>query len=804
LQSSILADSWAQAGSFTAPLGAPPVPGLNGCEELPFGPSIKVTPDVGSASSSSGLTVDVHVPQQSVLVAAGDAESTVRDIEVKLPEGVQINPSGGDGLEACTSATSALSAGALGSVGDEIGYTGVSEVDPGFSTNTFTGALPEPLLGGVDFCPDASKIGEVTIHSPLLPNPLKGFVYLASQNENPFGSLIAMYIEAEDPVSGTLVKLPAQVSLTPSGQVVTTIADNPQLPFEDAELHFFGGERAPLATPARCGSYTTEASFTPWSGNAPVKAESTFQITTGPDGEPCPGSSLPFSPALTGGMTNGNGGAFSPLSTTISREDGEQNMESVVLHTPPGLSGILKGVKLCPEAQANEGTCGSESLIGETTVSAGIGSDPVSVKGGKVYLTEKYDGAPFGLSIVNPVKTGPFDLEHDTSKPAENMPPCDCVIVRAKIEVDPHTAALTVTTDPSGPHAIPHLIDGIPVQIKKVNVLINRPGFTFNPTDCKAMQITGSIGSDEGASSPVSVPFQAANCARMPFKPVFKAFTKAAHTKKGGAYLHVSMESGFGQAGLREVHVELPKELPSELKTLQKACTEAQFAKNPAGCPAESIVGHATVHTPVLPVPLEGPAYFVSHGGAQFPELVMVLQGYGVTVELNGETFIDKEGITSSTFKSTPDVPFSSFDLVLPMGSHSALAGEGNFCAENLTLPTRLLAQSGNVLEQKTAIDVEGCKPEIRVVGHGVKGAHASIRVSVPSAGSLVASGPAIVRAVKRSGKAQTVTIGVTLGKHDRRVLERNPHERVNAKVKLRFLPKHGKALTAHVKLLMG
>ena len=219
LQNSMLADSWAREGSFTAPVNAPPIPGLNGCEQLPFGPSIKATPDVGSASSPSGLNVDVHVPQQSVLVASGDAESTVRDIEVKLPEGVQINPSGGDGLQACTSATSALSAGVLGSPGDEIGYTGVAEVDPGFSTTTFTGALAEPLLGGVNFCPDASKIGEVTIHTPLLPNPLKGFVYLASQNENPFGSLIAMYIEAEDPVSGTLVKLPAQVSLTPSGQV---------------------------------------------------------------------------------------------------------------------------------------------------------------------------------------------------------------------------------------------------------------------------------------------------------------------------------------------------------------------------------------------------------------------------------------------------------------------------------------------------------------------------------------------------------------------------------------------------------
>src|SRR5580700_3140514 len=731
LQTSILADSWAQEGSFTAPLVAPPIPGLNGCEQLPFGPSIKATTDVGSASSPSGLNVDVHVPQQSVLVSAGEAESTVRDIEVKLPEGVQINPSGGDGLQACTSATSALSAGALGSPGDEIGYTGVSEVDPGFSTKTFTGALAEPLLQGVNFCPDASKIGEVMIHTPLLPNPLTGFVYLASQNENPFGSLVAMYIEAQDPVSGTLVKLPAQVSLTPSGQVLTTIADSPQLPFEDAELHFFGGERAPLATPAQCGSYTTEASFTPWSGNAPVPASSTFQITSGPDGKPCPGSSLPFKPSLTGGTTNGNGGAFTPFSTTISREDGEQNMASVTLRMPPGLSGLLSGVELCSEANANAGTCGPNSLIGETTVSAGVGSDPEAVKGGKVYITEKYHGAPFGLSIVNPVKAGPFDLEHDTSNPAQD-PACDCVVVRAKISVDETTAALTVTTNSeSEGYAIPHLLDGIPVQIKKVNVLINRPGFTFNPTSCSPLKITGSISSDEGASSPVEVPFEVSNCAVLAFKPGFAVSTSGKTSKADGASLSVKLtypKAPFGsQANVKSVKVDLPKQLPSRLTTLQKACTAAQFEANPAGCPSASVIGHAKAITPLVPVPLEGPAYFVSHGGEAFPSLIVVLQGYGVTVDLVGTTFISKAGITSSTFKTVPDAPVGSFELTLPEGKYSALAANGNLCTSKLAMPTAFVAQNGAKINESTKISVTGCpkakkKVKKKVKAHGGKG----------------------------------------------------------------------------------
>ncbi len=467
---------------------------LDGCNQLAFEPSIKVTPDVTSGSGPTGLNVDVHVPQEEVLTPNGNAESTVRYITVALPEGVAINPAGGDGLQACSEGL--------------VGFTGVAEVDPGLSTETFTPALPNPFQQGVNFCPNASKIGEVTIHTPLLPNPLKGFVYLATQNENPFGSLVAIYIVAEDPVSGVLVKLPGEVRLSATGQIVTYIKNSPQQPFEDAELHFFGGERAPLTTPAHCGSYETTASFVPWSGNKAVSSSSTFSITSGPNGSPCPGASLPFGPSLTGGTINNNGGAFSALSTTIGREDGQQDMSSVTLHMPPGLSGLLSGVELCPEAQANAGTCGSNSLIGETTVSAGVGSDPVSVTGGKVYITGQYHGAPFGLSIVNPVKAGPFDLEHDTANPAQN-PACDCVVVRAKIEVNPSTAALTVTTNNEDEgYAIPHLIDGIPVQIKKVNVLINRPGFTFNPTSCDPMKITGSIQSDEGASSPVEVPFQ--------------------------------------------------------------------------------------------------------------------------------------------------------------------------------------------------------------------------------------------------------------------------------------------------------
>jgi hypothetical protein len=683
LQTTVVADSWSEPNVFTAPVAGVGLPGLDGCNRLPFSAAIAVVPDGHAASTATGLTVDVHVPQEEALNAAGLAPSDVRDTSVVLPAGVALNPAGADGLSACSESEILLS----------------------------TGSVPS--------CPDAAKVATVTIKTPLLPNPLVGAAYLAAQNANPFGSLVAMYLVARDPVSGVLVKLAGEVraDLT-TGQLVATFKNTPQLPFEDAEFHFFGGERAPLATPAHCGAYTTTASIAPWSGGVPASASSTFNITSGPNGSPCPGPSLPFSPSLTGGSTNINAAGFTPLSTTIARADGQQNMQSVQLRFPPGLSGILAGVPLCGEAQANEGACGPQSLIGETTVSAGVGSDPVSVKGGKVYLTGPYQGAPFGLSIVNPVKAGPFDLEHDTANPAQ-QPACDCVVVRAKIEVDPHTAALTVTTDPSGPHAIPHMIDGIPVQIQKVNVLVNRPGFTFNPTNCSPMSLTGTIAGDEGAISPVSVPFQATNCAVLKFAPKFTVSTSAKTSKANGATLTAKLAEPPGslgtQANITKVKVELPKQLPSRLTTLQKACTSAQFEANPAGCPSASIIGHATVRTPLLPVPLTGPAIFVSHGGEAFPSLIMVLQGYGVTVDLVGTTFINKAGITSTTFKTVPDVPFSTFELTLPQGKFSALASNlptkanGSFCGQRLVMPTELIAQNGAVIRQGTPVTPTGC-----------------------------------------------------------------------------------------------
>jgi hypothetical protein len=325
-------------------------------------------------------------------------------------------------------------------------------------------------------------------------------------------------------------------------------------------------------------------------------------------------------------------------------------------------------------------------------------------------LTGPYEGAPFGLSIVTPVVAGPFNLGTN--------------VVRAKIEVDPHTAQITVTTDASGPYSVPTILAGIPTDIRSINAVIDRQGFMFNPTNCDPASFSGTATSAEGAHANLESHFQVGSCQSLKFKPDFTVSTAGKTSKANGASLDAKIvyptevpgaNQASSQANIASVKVDLPKQLPSRLTTLQKACTAAQFEANPAGCPAASVVGHAKVITPILPVPLEGPAYFVSHGGEAFPSLIVVLQGYGVTVDLVGTTFISKAGITSSTFKTTPDVPFSSFELALPEGKYSALAtnlpakDDYSFCGQKLAMPTAFTAQNGAVIHQSTPISVTGC-----------------------------------------------------------------------------------------------
>jgi hypothetical protein len=665
LTASMQADSWQEPDNWT-PLrqSSPAMHAIEGCGLLGFGPSISVQPQPSmvAADSPSGLSVDLQVPQEESLT--GLASANLKDAVVTLPAGMAISPSAANGLGACTP--------------EEIGLSDAEKPS----------------------CPDASKVAEAEILTPLLEAPLKGSVYLAqqgnagpAQGSNPFSSLLAIYLIAEG--SGALVKLAGHVEADPStGQLTTTFENNPQLPFSELKLNFFTGSRAPLVTPSACGTYTTTTQLTPWSApfsGPPATPGDSFMLASG-----CGGG---FAPSFTAGMEGSQAGAFSPFTVTFSRQDGEQRLAGVQVTTPPGLLGVLKSVVQCPEPQASEGACSPESLIGETTVAAGPGEDPFWVRGGRVYLTGPYRGAPFGLSIVVPAIAGPFNLGTE--------------IVRAAITVDPHTAQVTVTSDP-----LPTILQGIPFDLRTVNVSVNRPGFMFSPTNCSAFTVAGTIASTGGASAAVSSPFHVTNCAALVFKPKFTVSTQAKTSKADGASLTVKVASSSGQANIAKVDLQLPKALPSRLTTLHKACTEAQFNANPAGCPAASVIGTAKAITPVLNVPIAGPAFLVSHGGAAFPDVEFILQGQGVTIELDGKTQI-KNGITFSKFETVPDAPISSFETVLPEGPHSVLAAnvpakaKGSLCSTSLVMPTTITAQNGAVISQSTKIAVTGC-PKVK------------------------------------------------------------------------------------------
>jgi hypothetical protein len=708
-------ETWEQP-SVVRTSSAPTYPQLGGCDLLQaaFTPTLGFAP--GEAADGGTSQADEPSAYLARLVNpqhTGFSEPASPDLEnarVVLPDGVALSPGAAAGLASCAE---------QGPEGINIGSSdvGTFDRDEGDPEATELGAGHaggdgSPYDDGMfhvapGHCPAASTAGTAEVTSPLVAQPLKGHVYVAAPrcgNEGEpacttadaaNGSLYSFYLEVAG--SGVIVKERANVLADPtSGALTVSLTHISQFPLSEVKIFLHGGPRAPLANPQNCGTATTTASFEAWSspGTAPAISRSSFGVDQDGAGGACP-ASTPFAPAFAAGTTLATAGAFSPLTLHLSRQDREQDLSAVDVTMPDGVSAILAGVARCPEPQASEGSCSDASLIGHDRAAAGAGTAPFPVEG-RVYLTGPYKGAPFGLSIVTPAKAGPFNL--------------GTITVRAAIHVDPNTGAISTTSDP-----LPQIQDGVPLRLRAIEIAIDRPGFIFNPTSCRGQRLSGTITSAQGVSAGVSSPFAVVGCAGLAFKPSFTVSTQARTSKKGGASLDVKVGYPSGaQANIHSVAVTLPKQLPARLTTIQQACPQATFAANPASCPAGSVIGTGTARTPILASSLTGPAYLVSHGGAAFPDLVLVLQGEGVTVDLTGSIDI-KKGVTSSTFASVPDEPIGSFELRLPEGPHSGLTAvvpakaKGSLCGTSLTMPTTLTGQNGAVLKQSTKIQVTGC-----------------------------------------------------------------------------------------------
>jgi hypothetical protein len=705
---------WAKGESVSPP--------VTGCNALQFTPELGVTPTTHEADAPSGLEFETKLAQNEVF--GTDATPALRNLTVNFPEGMTVDPSSANGLDTCSLA--------------QIGWVGKVPAAQG-ELFDFDQAPPE--------CPEASKIGTLELETPLIPGKLQGEVFLAAQNENPFDSTFATYVVVNDPVTGVVLKIAGELQSNPStGRLTAVFNENPQLPFSVLKVHFFGGPRAELATPPSCGTYTTSSTMEPWSApdsGLPGTPFSNYTID-----ENC---ATGFNPAFTGGITSLQAGGYTPFEGSFSREDDDQELQGLTMNLPPGLLANISSVTECGEAEihaeeadAPSGGCPASSKVGTVRAEAGPGPNPLAVPG-NVFFTGPYNGGPFGLVVVVSANPGPFHFGN--------------VVVRQSLRINPETAAVTDVSntfptflDPVGADG---QTDGIPIKLRRVDFDIDgRPGvggwipFTFNPTSCDKLAVTGAITSTAGAVANRSVPFQVTNCATLKFEPKLAVSTSGKTSKADGASLtykvtYPNVPIGT-DANIKYVKVELPQFLPSRLTTLQKACTQAEFKANPASCPSASDIGHAKAIVPNLPVPLEGPVYFVSNGGEAFPNLVMVLQGDNITIDLVGDTLI-RNGVTSTTFKAVPDNPVTSFEINLPEGKFSALAANGNLCkptvtktvkkqvkvqvkgkmrtvtrkvkeqvSTSLTIPSDYIAQNGATYNANVPISVTGCAKTVR------------------------------------------------------------------------------------------
>jgi len=664
--------------------------GTIGCDVVPFTPDIAVAPSTQQAETPTGLSVQLDIPPDGLLNPSGIAQAHMKKATVTLPRGVTINPSAAEGLGVCT--------------------------PEDFAEEALHSA---PTAG----CPDSSKIGSISIDTPLLDQDIEGTLHIAKQDdpststpgaENPFDSLLALYIIARNTERGIFFKLPGKVDPDPdTGQLVTTFDDLPQLPFAKFNLKFREGVRAALVTPPACGTYTTEADFVPWSAvdpDNPTPSEirhttSSFEITGGIGGGPCPPGGLPpFRPGLKAGTLNNNAGSFSPFNLRLSRNDGEQEFTHFSIKLPPGVIGKLAGIPFCPDAaiEAAKSRTGSEELaspacpvaseVGRTLVGAGVGS-VLTYAPGKLYLAGPYNGSAVSIVSITAGRVGPFDL--------------GTVVVRQALRINPETAEVFI--DATGSDPIPHIIDGITVHLRDIRAYVDRPDFVLNPTSCDPTSTASTVlGSGLDFSSPaddepvtVSTRFQAASCLNLGFKPRLglRLFGK---TRRGGnPKFRAVLRMKPGEANIAKAQVTLPRSAFLDQSHIGTVCTRVQYAADQ--CPTESVYGYARAWTPLLDTPIEGPVYLRSSSN-KLPDLVAALKNGQIEIDLVGRVSSFGKGRIRNTFESVPDAPVSTFVLTMRGGNKGLIQNSADLCRGKHRALIAFDAHNGKIADSRIPV----------------------------------------------------------------------------------------------------
>jgi hypothetical protein len=715
---------------------------FSGCDQLDFKPTVTAQPLSHVADAPTGLDVDVKVPQNDNPNALATAH--VRRVAIRFPAGMSVSPASAAGLGAC------------------------SPAQIGLGTND------------APTCPNSSKIGTVEVQTPLLADPLEGDVILAKQADNPFGSLVALYIAIKGP--GFYLKLPGRIDLDPvTGQVTGTFDNTPQLPFSELHLRFRGGSQAPLSTPTACGTYTSHIDVISWASDTPVSSDDPMTINDG-----C--QARTFSPTLHAGVAVPAAGGSSSFDLTLIRPDQTQELAGVSVTLPPGLLAHIGDVPECPDAQASAGSCDPASLVGHTSVQSGAGGAPLAL-GGNVYLTGPYKGAPFGLAIVVPTagQSGPFDLGD--------------VVVRAALSVDPHDAHATVVSDP-----LPTIIQGIPLRLRQVVVNIDRAGFMVSPTNCTPAQVTTGLTSVDGASGVFSVPFGMIGCGDLGFAPKLSLTMtgKGQTTDDKHPALLAHLATNRGDANSDSVQVVLPLSLALDPGNANALCEPAEAATNT--CPAASIVGSVQTQS-LLRDPLKSPVYFVrgeridpktKHVFKTLPKLFMPLTADGVTVDVTASSDVRNNRLVT-TFDGLPDAPFTTFDLHVNGGKHGILVvSSANVCAATQVADAQLTGQNGKVA--RTAITM-GTPCALGVVKSSQTASALKLTVGGLGAGKVSASGKGLAKTTKTIATATTATLTLKLATATRRALAR--HHDVKVKVTVAFTPKGTKKAKQATKTLV-
>ncbi len=613
---------------------------FEGCENVPFEPTMTAVPGTHRAHSPTGLDVNIDVPANDG--PKGYSAANVRKTVISFPPGMSVSASAVAGLGACSES-----------------QVGLGDSNP-------------------PTCPDSSKIGNVTIETQALPDALEGEVVLATQNANPFNSTYAIYLLAKGP--GFYLKLPGELKLDKqSGQLQTIFSDLPQLPFENVHLDFRGGPTAPLVTPDTCGTYLVRTEVTSWASSTPVVEDVPITID-----EDCAGGGA-FNPTLQAGVANPVAGAESPLTLRVRRSDGEQNISRLEFTLPEGELAKLKGVEVCPEGAAASASCGPKSQVGISTTAIGTGAFPLFVpQPGKsptaLYLAGPYKGAPYSLITKVPAQSGPFDFGN--------------IVVRTAINLDPVTTQVVAKSDP-----LPQILEGVPIAYRDVRIEVQKPDFTVNPTSCEQRAVTSTITSTQGTQAHPSVPTKVGDCGALNFGPKLAFKVKGGTNRGDFQALTATLTTGRKEANIARVAVTLPHSEFLEQSHIRTVCTRVQFAAK--RCPEASIYGTAEAVTPLLDQPLKGPVYLRSSTHA-LPDLVAALNGQ-FDVELAGR-IDSKNGGIRNTFEVVPDAPVSKFVLRMQGGQKSLLVNSRNLCKSVSKAEVKMVGQNGKTHAERPVV----------------------------------------------------------------------------------------------------